>query len=187
VCVNECACVRTWACFCQDDKHNKYTDVFVNNRSTDRTWQWAQSNTFCVWLVHLLLIWLMRCYVLIQTHIHKPLRILERALPHEDRIPPRRHLFSVVVILTIIFGGKFMIVFIFFLIQNFLRLWTGICKTVSHDCVTKVQGEDPDTPGYLRGDRVRLGRRWSRIVGASPLDRSRWSPGTVHNDSPISV
>jgi len=23
--------------------------------------------------------------------------------------------------------------------------------------VDKVQGEDPDTPGYLRGDRVRLG------------------------------
>ena len=39
--------------------------------------------------------------------------------------------------------------------------------------VVKVQGEDPDTPGYLRGDRVRLGRRRSRIVGASPLARSR--------------
>ena len=25
--------------------------------------------------------------------------------------------------------------------------------------VVKVQGEDPDTPGYLRGDRVKLGRR----------------------------
>jgi len=25
--------------------------------------------------------------------------------------------------------------------------------------VVKVEGEDPDTPGYLRGDRVRLGRR----------------------------
>ena len=25
--------------------------------------------------------------------------------------------------------------------------------------VVKVQVEDPDTPGYLRGDRVRLGRR----------------------------
>jgi len=37
----------------------------------------------------------------------------------------------------------------------------------------KVQGEDPDTPGYLRGDRVRLGRRRSRIVGASPLARSQ--------------
>jgi len=39
--------------------------------------------------------------------------------------------------------------------------------------VVKVQGEDPDTPGCLRGDRVRLGRRQSRIVGASPLARSR--------------
>jgi len=39
--------------------------------------------------------------------------------------------------------------------------------------VFKVQGEDPDIPGYLRGDRVRLGRRQSRIVGASPLARSR--------------
>jgi hypothetical protein len=25
--------------------------------------------------------------------------------------------------------------------------------------VVKVEDEDPDTPGYLRGDRVRLGRR----------------------------
>ena len=25
--------------------------------------------------------------------------------------------------------------------------------------VVKVKGEDPDTPGYLKGDRVRLGRR----------------------------
>jgi len=39
--------------------------------------------------------------------------------------------------------------------------------------VVKVQGEDPETPGYLRGDRVRLGRWRSRIVGASPLVRSR--------------
>jgi len=39
--------------------------------------------------------------------------------------------------------------------------------------VVKVEGEDPDTPGYLRGDRVRLGRRQSRIVGASPFARSR--------------
>ena len=39
--------------------------------------------------------------------------------------------------------------------------------------VVKVQGEDPDTPGYLRGDRVRLGHRRSRIVGLSPLARSR--------------
>ena len=49
--------------------------------------------------------------------------------------------------------------------------------------VVKVQGEDPDTPGYLRGDRVRLGRRRSRIVGVSPLARSQF----VHNDSPMSV
>ena len=39
--------------------------------------------------------------------------------------------------------------------------------------VVKVQGEDPDTPGYLRGDRVRLGRQRSMIVDASPLARSR--------------
>jgi len=39
--------------------------------------------------------------------------------------------------------------------------------------VVKVEDEDPDTPGYLRGDRVRLGRGRSRIVGASPLARSR--------------
>ena len=39
--------------------------------------------------------------------------------------------------------------------------------------VVKVQGDDPDNPGYLRGDRVRLGGRRSRIVGASPLARSR--------------
>jgi len=39
--------------------------------------------------------------------------------------------------------------------------------------VVKKQGEDPDIPGYLRGDRVRLGRQRSRIVGASPLARSR--------------
>ena len=25
--------------------------------------------------------------------------------------------------------------------------------------VVKVEGEDPDTPGYVRGDRVRLRRR----------------------------
>jgi len=39
--------------------------------------------------------------------------------------------------------------------------------------IVKVKGEDPDTPGYQRGGRVRLGRRRSRIVGASPLARSR--------------
>jgi len=39
--------------------------------------------------------------------------------------------------------------------------------------VVKVEGEDPDTPGYLRGERVGLGRRRSRIVGASLLARSR--------------
>jgi len=39
--------------------------------------------------------------------------------------------------------------------------------------VVKAEGEDPDTPGYLRGDRVSLGRRRPRIVGASPLARSR--------------
>jgi len=39
--------------------------------------------------------------------------------------------------------------------------------------VIKVEGEDLDTLGYLRGDRVRLGRRRSWIVGASPLARSR--------------
>ena len=45
---------------------------------------------------------------------------------------------------------------------------TGIASDV-----VKVKGEDPVTPGYLRGDRVRLGRRRSRIVGASPLARSQ--------------
>jgi len=39
--------------------------------------------------------------------------------------------------------------------------------------VVKVQGEDLDIPGYLRGDKVRLGRWRSRIVGASPLASSR--------------
>ena len=53
--------------------------------------------------------------------------------------------------------------------------------------VVEVEGEDPNTPGYLRGDRVRLGRQRSRIVGASPLVHSRWSPRPVHNDSPILV
>ena len=45
---------------------------------------------------------------------------------------------------------------------------TGVASDVD-----KVQGEDPDTPGYQRGDRVRLGRLRSQIVGASPLARSR--------------
>jgi len=45
---------------------------------------------------------------------------------------------------------------------------TGVASNV-----VKVEGEDPDTPGYLRGDRVRLERRRSQIVGASPLARSR--------------
>jgi len=39
--------------------------------------------------------------------------------------------------------------------------------------VVKARKEDQDTPGYLKGTRVRLGRRRSRIVGASPLARSR--------------
>ena len=42
--------------------------------------------------------------------------------------------------------------------------------------VVKVKGEDQDTPGYLKGDRV---RRRFRIVGASPLARSWSNPGTV--------
>jgi len=45
---------------------------------------------------------------------------------------------------------------------------TGVASNI-----LKVKGEDPETSGYLRGDRVRLGRRRSRIVGASPLARSR--------------
>jgi len=39
--------------------------------------------------------------------------------------------------------------------------------------VFKAEGEDPDPPGYQRGGRVRLRRRRSRIVGVSPLPRSR--------------
>jgi len=39
--------------------------------------------------------------------------------------------------------------------------------------VVKVKGEDLDTPYYVRGGRVRLRRRRSRIVGASPLARSQ--------------
>jgi len=45
---------------------------------------------------------------------------------------------------------------------------TGIASDV-----VKVQGEDPNSPGYLRGDRVKLGRQRSRVVGAFPLARSR--------------
>jgi len=48
----------------------------------------------------------------------------------------------------------------------------GIGHSVASD-VVKAKGEDPDTPGYLREDRVRLGRRLFRIVGASPLARSQ--------------
>jgi len=39
--------------------------------------------------------------------------------------------------------------------------------------VVKVEGEEPDTQGYLRGDRVSLGRRRSWIMGASLLARPR--------------
>jgi len=39
--------------------------------------------------------------------------------------------------------------------------------------VIEAEGADPDTPGYIMGDRVRLGRWRSWIVGASPLARSR--------------
>jgi len=48
--------------------------------------------------------------------------------------------------------------------------------------VFKVEGEDLDTQGYLRGDRVRLGRRRSRIVGASPLARSRFPTALYKRD-----
>ena len=59
-------------------------------------------------------------------------------------------------------------------ISPFLFSFFGVESALSrgHD-VVKAEGEDPDTPGYLRGDRVRLGRRRSRIVGASSLARSR--------------
>jgi len=49
--------------------------------------------------------------------------------------------------------------------------------------IVKAKGEDPDTLAYLRGDRVRLGRRRSRIVDASPLARDDEAPGpyiTIH-------
>jgi hypothetical protein len=42
--------------------------------------------------------------------------------------------------------------------------------------IVKVQGEDPDTPGYLKGDRVKLGRRRSRTWVRLP-----W---LVHNEAP---
>ena len=45
---------------------------------------------------------------------------------------------------------------------------TGIASDV-----VRVEGEDLDTPGYRRGDRVKVGRRRSQIVGASPLAHSR--------------
>ena len=44
-------------------------------------------------------------------------------------------------------------------------------SVVSDD--VKSEGQDPDTPGCQSGVRVRLGRQRSRIVGASPLARSR--------------
>ena len=50
--------------------------------------------------------------------------------------------------------------------------------------VVKVKGEDLDTPGYLREDRVRgmlaISDRWML-----PLARSPCNPGTVN--SPISI
>ena len=49
--------------------------------------------------------------------------------------------------------------------------------------VVKAEGEDLDTPGHIRGDRVRLGRRRSQIVGASPLAGSPLRLGTMHSDS----
>ena len=50
---------------------------------------------------------------------------------------------------------------------------TGIASDVVKVQAVMVQGEDPDTPGYLRGNRMRLGRWRSWIVGASPLARSQ--------------
>jgi len=49
---------------------------------------------------------------------------------------------------------------------------TGIASDV-----VKVLGEDPDTPGYLRGDRVRLGRLRSWIVGGLPWLAHDEAPG----------
>jgi len=49
-------------------------------------------------------------------------------------------------------------------------------KTNTNAPVLQSVGEDPDTPGYQRGDRVRLGRRRSRIVGASPLGSLTMKP-----------
>ena len=59
-------------------------------------------------------------------------------------------------------------------ISPFLFPFFGVESALSlgHD-VVKAEGEGLDTPCYQRGDRVRLGRRRSRIVGASPLARSR--------------
>jgi len=42
--------------------------------------------------------------------------------------------------------------------------------------IVKVQGEDPDTPGYPKGDRVKLGRRRSRTWVRLP-----W---LVHDEAP---
>jgi len=53
--------------------------------------------------------------------------------------------------------------------------------------VVKVEGEDQDTPGFLRGDRVRLRRRRSPDRVCVFLDSLTMKPRTVHNDSPISV
>ena len=48
---------------------------------------------------------------------------------------------------------------------------TGIASDVN-----KVEGENPDTPSYLRGDRVKLGRRRSRT-----WVRLHW---LVHDEAP---
>jgi len=46
--------------------------------------------------------------------------------------------------------------------------------------VVKVEGEDPDTPGYLRGNRVTRRSDVGDIrSGVRPLVRLRGNPGTV--------
>jgi len=47
--------------------------------------------------------------------------------------------------------------------------------------VIKAEGEDPETPGYLRRDKVRTqeGCWRSQIVGVSPLALSWWNPGII--------